>query len=305
MIRFQFYSTTILRARGFGNNFAMEDQPQPNSGRGRGRGRGRGQDQNELLNTHISQPLRARGRPNRQPRQQQNSSPAPGSQSQSDSFRGGRGRGRGQRNHFGRGNFPSFSHSGGGGGGGARGADRVPASSSLAPGVPVAIILKADQPTGHRVHGIVAETLTRGDHPRGVKVRLRDGRVGRVQALVSQGEGEAGEAAVGGAGAGLGRNGEGSRQGAFRGGRIERDVRENDEYFYDEERSRREGQNHPEWFAALEEADRRHAQGNGGFGGAEASREDREESTAVCPVCGEFEGDERAVAFHVESHFAE
>jgi hypothetical protein len=35
--------------------------------------------------------------------------------------------------------------------------------------------------------------------------------------------------------------------------------------------------------------------GEGGDGG----------ELAVCPVCGEFEGDERAVAFHVEGHFAE
>lgn len=27
-------------------------------------------------------------------------------------------------------------------------------------------------------------------------------------------------------------------------------------------------------------------------------------ATASCPVCGEFEGDETAVAHHVESHFA-
>jgi len=27
-------------------------------------------------------------------------------------------------------------------------------------------------------------------------------------------------------------------------------------------------------------------------------------ATASCPVCGEFEGDEMAVAHHVESHFA-
>jgi hypothetical protein len=27
-------------------------------------------------------------------------------------------------------------------------------------------------------------------------------------------------------------------------------------------------------------------------------------TTASCPVCGNFEGDEMAVAHHVESHFA-
>ncbi|KAF2785995.1 hypothetical protein K505DRAFT_192181, partial [Melanomma pulvis-pyrius CBS 109.77] len=62
----------------------------------------------------------------------------------------------------------------------------VPPISALRPGTPVAIILKADQPTGHRVYGIVADLLTRGDHPRGVKVRLRDGRVGRVQKVVEE-----------------------------------------------------------------------------------------------------------------------
>jgi hypothetical protein len=29
------------------------------------------------------------------------------------------------------------------------------------------------------------------------------------------------------------------------------------------------------------------------------------EEVATCPVCGEFEGDESAVAHHVESHFGE
>jgi len=42
------------------------------------------------------------------------------------------------------------------------------------------IILKRDQGTTNLTPGIVAELLTRGDHPRGVKVRLQDGQVGRV-----------------------------------------------------------------------------------------------------------------------------
>ncbi len=132
-----------------------------------------------------------------------------------------------------------------------------------------------------------------------MKVRLRDGRVGRVQRLVSTDEGDRGEAAVGGAGAGLGRDGEGigTRGGSgFR--RGERDIREEDEYFYDE-RGRSGDVDHG-YFAALEEADRRHAESKGlGRGGK------GDEEVVKCPVCGEFEGDERAVAFHVEGHFAE
>lgn len=52
------------------------------------------------------------------------------------------------------------------------------------PPVRVKIILKQDQPTGRTVEGEVQTVLTKGDHPRGVKVRLRDGRVGRVVGLL-------------------------------------------------------------------------------------------------------------------------
>ena len=51
------------------------------------------------------------------------------------------------------------------------------------PGLAVSIILKADQRSGKQVQGVVADILTRRDHPRGIKVRLRDGRIGRVHAL--------------------------------------------------------------------------------------------------------------------------
>jgi uncharacterized repeat protein (TIGR03833 family) len=63
----------------------------------------------------------------------------------------------------------------------------VPRFSSLAPGVAVNIVLKADQTTGKLTTGIIAEMLTRGDHPRGIKVRLQNGSVGRVQSLAPAG----------------------------------------------------------------------------------------------------------------------
>jgi len=49
-------------------------------------------------------------------------------------------------------------------------------------GSKVDIVLKKDQPTGKLTQGIVADILTSSSfHPRGVKVKLEDGQVGRVQ----------------------------------------------------------------------------------------------------------------------------
>ena len=49
------------------------------------------------------------------------------------------------------------------------------------PGLEVAIILKKDQRTGKLTYGIVQDLLTSAAyHSRGIKVRLKDGQVGRV-----------------------------------------------------------------------------------------------------------------------------
>ena len=49
-------------------------------------------------------------------------------------------------------------------------------------GMIVDIVLKADQKTGKLTRGIVADILTSSAlHHRGIKVRLKDGQVGRVQ----------------------------------------------------------------------------------------------------------------------------
>ncbi|KAL8828534.1 MAG: hypothetical protein Q9170_006564 [Blastenia crenularia] len=61
----------------------------------------------------------------------------------------------------------------------------VPKHRVLHPGVRVNIVLKADQRTGKLTPGKIADLLTKGDHPRGIKVRLEDGQIGRVQSLGS------------------------------------------------------------------------------------------------------------------------
>lgn len=51
----------------------------------------------------------------------------------------------------------------------------------------VDIVLKADQPTGKLTRGKVARKLTNSStHPRGIKVMLEDGQVGRVQKIIQE-----------------------------------------------------------------------------------------------------------------------
>ncbi len=56
----------------------------------------------------------------------------------------------------------------------------------ILPGTEVDIVLKKDQATGKLTRGIVKDVLTRSkDHSRGIKVRLENGKVGRVQEIIS------------------------------------------------------------------------------------------------------------------------
>jgi uncharacterized repeat protein (TIGR03833 family) len=54
-------------------------------------------------------------------------------------------------------------------------------------GAEVLIVLKRDQRTGRLTQGVVKDILTRSaNHPHGIKVRLRDGKIGRVQEVVTK-----------------------------------------------------------------------------------------------------------------------
>ena len=53
-------------------------------------------------------------------------------------------------------------------------------------GMRVEIVLKQDQRSGKRTVGLVRDILTSSaTHSRGIKVRLADGQVGRVHAVLS------------------------------------------------------------------------------------------------------------------------
>jgi uncharacterized repeat protein (TIGR03833 family) len=63
----------------------------------------------------------------------------------------------------------------------------VPNRKDITIGSEVYIVLKKDQRTGKRTKGIVKNLLTRStSHPHGIKVRLENGQVGRVQEIVKE-----------------------------------------------------------------------------------------------------------------------
>ncbi len=58
--------------------------------------------------------------------------------------------------------------------------------TSVSNGLMVDIVQKQDQRSGKKTRGIVGEILTNSTfHPHGIKVRLADGKVGRVGSIIS------------------------------------------------------------------------------------------------------------------------
>ncbi|CAM1503054.1 Fc.00g078300.m01.CDS01 [Cosmosporella sp. VM-42] len=151
-------------------------------------------------------------------------------------------------------------------------AGTVPKTYQVIPGASVFIILKEDQPTGEETQGTVQDVLTRGNHPRGIKVRLQDGQVGRVQRM-GTGVAPTGSGQVGG------------QAGSAASSRFTMrysDVR-NDEYSEPPPRSL------ADFMPDFPEPEREVA--TAVTAGADAVK---------CPFCDEFEGDEVAVTHHID-----
>ncbi len=56
--------------------------------------------------------------------------------------------------------------------------------NNIKPGTEVAIVLKEDQSSGKLTEGIVQNILTSSPfHPHGIKVRLTNGKIGRVKEI--------------------------------------------------------------------------------------------------------------------------
>jgi len=59
--------------------------------------------------------------------------------------------------------------------------------ANIKPGMLVLIVLKKDQRSGTLTEGIVKDLLTSAPkHHRGIKVRLQDGQIGRVQEIIEE-----------------------------------------------------------------------------------------------------------------------
>lgn len=207
----------------------------------------------------------------------------PQQQQSADRGRGRGGRGRGGSGRGGRNNFNAPSG--------------VPSIQQVVAGAHVSIVLKIDQPTGRQVQGTVADVLTSGNHPRGIKVRLVDGRVGRVQRMATEQEARAGSEGL----SNLGRNGE-PNGGVYQG--VTTTTRPSNSRFdirYRDVREEEDLEGPPTGYSLdaflppdhpLQE---RHDDTREPTGLSSA--------TQVCPVCNDFEGDELAVSHHVSSHF--
>lgn len=58
--------------------------------------------------------------------------------------------------------------------------------ANIKKGLSVGIVLKQDQKSGKITRGVVSKILTKSsNHPHGIKVKLKDGQVGRVKEIYS------------------------------------------------------------------------------------------------------------------------
>lgn len=168
----------------------------------------------------------------------------------------------------------------------------VPNVHQVIPGAAVHIVLKQDQPTGRTVQGTIQTVLTRGNHPRGIKVRLSDGRVGRVQSM------DTGSTAASGANqAGISAN---SATSVFRSTGVTATS--------DDDAPRESIGLDAYIRPGKPKQQRRRRNGPSGEASDDISTEQTSQlptpaSVVICPVCEEFEGDEAAVSHHVATHF--
>lgn len=189
---------------------------------------------------------------------------------QNDSRGGGRGTGRG------RGASSNLGHRAPGTP--QQAAGTVPTSKQVVAGAAVFIILKEDQPTGRETRGIVQDVLTSGDHPRGIKVRLRNGHVGRVQRLDDGSPDPS-------AGAAMASSASSSRFSS-----RYTDIRNDGGFDYLEGPPPR---SLADYMPAFDEPAANASLGDNG--GTRII-----EDIVVCPICEAFEGDEAAVTHHLD-----
>ncbi|RYP70671.1 hypothetical protein DL771_005275 [Monosporascus sp. 5C6A] len=193
----------------------------------------------------------------------------------------------------------------------------VPRTTEVIPGAHVSIVLKADQRTGREVQGTVRDVLTRGDHHRGIKVRLVDGRIGRVQRMTSgNSDSSASPQDATATGSSVAPSGgietlTGEPSPGRRGQHPRyRDVRLDEPLDVPPQRIGLGAYIIPNKRKGKAKKGSSSDQPGNSTDGSEATGSndsgavaDVASATATCPVCNAFEGDEAAVAHHVAEHF--
>ncbi|KAK4153778.1 hypothetical protein C8A00DRAFT_43347 [Chaetomidium leptoderma] len=193
----------------------------------------------------------------------------------------------------------------------------VPTTREVVSGALVNIVLKDDQPTGRTVQGAVSHLLTRGNHPRGIKVRLSDGRVGRVQSMAGT--------ASGGSLTQVQPDGNMEVTTEARPGDASLHGGATKYHHYHDIRTAQGSEGPPPptqpigldaYIKPAKKRGKGKRAGNAttgtptstaddtllGSSGCDAGQPSEPEESA-CPVCGDFTGDAAALAHHVQSHF--
>lgn len=167
---------------------------------------------------------------------------------------------------------------------------KVPKFKEVVPGVAVFVVAKEDQPTGRESKGIVQDVLTAGDHPRGIKVRLRGGLVGRVQRLDggSQGQQDQQQQQSGAAG---------SSRSTIVGAKYT-DVRNDLDDYPEAPPPRSLADFMP---AAINDEPNEEDWNSAAAALASVTATRSQDVTAICPLCDDFQGDEVAVTYHIET----
>ncbi|KAK6852859.1 hypothetical protein PG995_011410 [Apiospora arundinis] len=174
-------------------------------------------------------------------------------------------------------------------------ASRVPNTTQVIPGASVSIVLKADQRTGREVRGVVRDVLTKGNHHRGIKVRLADGRIGRVQRMAPRPVDDGSAAAQGSTGRQRPQYQDVRYDGHFEPPTEQLDLAA---YIKPPKQRGKKGRK-----GAKNEPDPDETAAPGSESSNANPAADVVTATATCPVCNAFEGDEAAVAHHVATHF--
>ncbi|KAI1335799.1 hypothetical protein F5Y15DRAFT_223401 [Xylariaceae sp. FL0016] len=198
-------------------------------------------------------------------------------------------------------------------------APSVPRTTEVVPGALVNIVLKADQRTGRQVRGTVRDVLTRGDHHRGIKVRLADGRIGRVQSIASPSSVSANLSPPDSSAPAPVSEVEQDLQNSQGQGRAPKSYGQRSRYRdvrLDEPLDAAPEQIDLSAYIVPSKRKTKAQKSRKGDGvpklgsGDEASQAnvladstDIMTATVTCPVCGAFEGDEAAVTHHVAEHF--